>query len=571
MADDETNAKKGGFSFGFAKKIDSKKLQNSVASDSEKKKEEETDFVYSFEGKEVKSSKPKDTAPKAFVIPLIKSNNWRTQFLEKKDQVKEECDKTNTNDSKGIAPDIAPKAEKGNLTLIEQATREIIEATALENQNWEGRGQPDPSLSVPLLVRNKVPEGFETDDKLDVSLRPDGPEDADYEQIPIDQFGFAMLRGMGWKDGEGIGKNKELVPPPEAILRPKGLGLGADKSKTLQKKNGAVSEKGHAKDDELELKKGAFCLITKGTSRDMYGVIEGLDDDNARTMVKLTLSGKIVTISQYSIELVSKKDYEKFSKYLNKGKVDKYKKEQEKKKKDKHRSRSRSPHEKSRRKKSHRGHSRSPHDDRKHHDPSSSPHDRKHGDNSPLVRYSSPDVERSKHMEHDRKRKHKSSRDFSDDETTSVKQSSSSHRHMPEDKKAKRENGYTENGIFLWARPDIRVRIVDKKFKSGKYYKSKVIVLDVISEDNCVCRTEEGRVLEGLSQSSLETVIPKHDHAHALIVSGKYRGQIGEVVKRSKEKCEALLQLLSDRDIVLKLGYDDICEYVGDIEQQFDY
>jgi G-patch domain len=31
----------------------------------------------------------------------------------------------------------------------------------------------------------------------------------DYEKVPIDQFGFAMLRGMGWKDGEGIGKNKK--------------------------------------------------------------------------------------------------------------------------------------------------------------------------------------------------------------------------------------------------------------------------------------------------------------------------------------------------------------------------
>ncbi|XP_067678697.1 G-patch domain and KOW motifs-containing protein-like [Haliotis asinina] len=553
MADNETNGKKGGFSFGFAKTIDSKKLQTSFASDSEKKKEEETDFVYSFEGKEIKSSKPTDTAPKQFVIPLIKSNNWRTPFLEKKDQPKEENDKTNSISSKD---DTEHKVQKENLTLTEQATKEIIEATALENQSWSDRGQPDPNLSVPLLVRNKVPEGFETDDKLDVSLRPDGPEDADYDQIPIDQFGLAMLRGMGWKDGEGIGKNKELVPPPEAILRPKGLGLGADRSTKLQMKNGAVSEKAHDKEDELELKKGAFCLITKGTSRDLYGVIEGLDDDNARIMVKLTLSGKIVTISQYSVQLVSKKDYEKFSKYLNKGKVDKYKKEEEKKKKDKHRSRSRSPHEKSRRKKSHRGHSRSPHNDRK------------HANHSKHERYSSPVIESSKPTEHDRKRKHKSSRDFSDDEADSVKRSSS---YLPEDKKAKRENGCNANDDYLWARPDLRVRIVDKKFKSGKYYKSKVIVVDVVSVDNCVCRTEEGRVLEGLSQSSLETVIPKHDHAHALIVSGKYKGQIGEVVKRSKEKCEALLQLLSDRDTVLKLGYDDICEYVGDIDQQFDY
>ena len=27
----------------------------------------------------------------------------------------------------------------------------------------------------------------------------------DYEKIPIDAFGVAMLRGMGWQPGKGIG------------------------------------------------------------------------------------------------------------------------------------------------------------------------------------------------------------------------------------------------------------------------------------------------------------------------------------------------------------------------------
>lgn len=30
----------------------------------------------------------------------------------------------------------------------------------------------DADIAIPLLMQNKVPEGFETDDKLDVSLRP---------------------------------------------------------------------------------------------------------------------------------------------------------------------------------------------------------------------------------------------------------------------------------------------------------------------------------------------------------------------------------------------------------------
>ena len=35
------------------------------------------------------------------------------------------------------------------------------------------------------------------------------PESADYDRVPIDDFGFAMLRGMGWKTGQGLGKNNE--------------------------------------------------------------------------------------------------------------------------------------------------------------------------------------------------------------------------------------------------------------------------------------------------------------------------------------------------------------------------
>ena len=31
----------------------------------------------------------------------------------------------------------------------------------------------------------------------------------DYEDMPIDQFGAAMLKGMGWKPGEAIGLNKK--------------------------------------------------------------------------------------------------------------------------------------------------------------------------------------------------------------------------------------------------------------------------------------------------------------------------------------------------------------------------
>lgn len=30
--------------------------------------------------------------------------------------------------------------------------------------------------------------------------------DADYDSVPVEDYGLAMLRGMGWKKTEGIGR-----------------------------------------------------------------------------------------------------------------------------------------------------------------------------------------------------------------------------------------------------------------------------------------------------------------------------------------------------------------------------
>lgn len=58
-------------------------------------------------------------------------------------------------------------------------------------------------------MQNKVPEGYETDEKMDVSLRPEESTLEDYDRIPIERFGLAMLKGMGWKEGDAIGTNNQ--------------------------------------------------------------------------------------------------------------------------------------------------------------------------------------------------------------------------------------------------------------------------------------------------------------------------------------------------------------------------
>lgn len=57
-----------------------------------------------------------------------------------------------------------------------------------------------------------------------------------YAKVPVDQFGAALLRGMGWREGEGVGRRRrergqqgqgQDVKIVEPRVRPRGLGLGA--------------------------------------------------------------------------------------------------------------------------------------------------------------------------------------------------------------------------------------------------------------------------------------------------------------------------------------------------------
>jgi hypothetical protein len=42
-------------------------------------------------------------------------------------------------------------------------------------------------------------------------------------------------------------------------------------------------------------------------------------------------------------------------------------------------------------------------------------------------------------------------------------------------------------------------------------------------------------------------------------------------MERNKKKSTAAVQLLQDRDCVVNVDFDHICEFVGNIQEQFDY
>ncbi|KXL51388.1 hypothetical protein M433DRAFT_389753 [Acidomyces richmondensis BFW] len=80
-------------------------------------------------------------------------------------------------------------------------------------------------------------EAFERD----FQSAPDMATLDDYARVPVEQFGAALLRGMGWKDGEGIGVNKGKKVEKSKLpdRRPALLGIGAKEDAAVAQELGA--------------------------------------------------------------------------------------------------------------------------------------------------------------------------------------------------------------------------------------------------------------------------------------------------------------------------------------------
>lgn len=106
-------------------------------------------------------------------------------------------------------------------TLEQQALQAVL--------NTANDMDTTPSLSIDLEsdtlnLTQRPPIGTETDAfRQDILTRPEESTMEDYGAVPIEAFGAALLRGMGW-DPKANQKNPGVHEPKK---RPAGLGLGA--------------------------------------------------------------------------------------------------------------------------------------------------------------------------------------------------------------------------------------------------------------------------------------------------------------------------------------------------------
>lgn len=184
--------------------------------------------------------------------------------------------------------------DNGTLTLDEIAVQAIL--SDCKRTGEDVLEEDTRIIEVPMIVN--PPEGKE------------GSSAEDYANVPVDKFGLAMLRGMGWEETKGIGKNSQIITPSLPELRPKGMGLGADKLiKSVQSKTSSK--------EELKLKDGSYVQFVLGRLDGQYGQVNGFDEGASRVVVKMARSGLMEKVNENTFRLVTKSDYDKNSKVIN--------------------------------------------------------------------------------------------------------------------------------------------------------------------------------------------------------------------------------------------------------------
>nr|XP_004670132.2 G-patch domain and KOW motifs-containing protein [Jaculus jaculus] len=468
-------------SFGFTRTSSRRRLAD--LADGAGRAPDQRDFLKTVEGRELQSVNPPETS-KELIIPLIQNGHRRQPLAQ------------------SLRPSLDTEVLEDG--MLSQAVKELIEESKKSLEERENAGV-DPTLTIPMIQKGCTPSGEGTDSEPQAETVP---EEADYEAVPVEAYGLAMLRGMGWKPGKGIGHTfNQVVKPRVNSLRPKGLGLGANLTEAQALASTGSNhicrpdgKKEKNKEDQPRgLMPGGAVVIFSGPHRGLYGKVEGLDPDNVRAMVRLAVGNRVVTVSEYCLRPVSQKEFD--SNALHPGQVSRTSSEQ---------------------------------------------HNRATGTTLSLKALHNQDF--PPHQEDSEKRQKHSERK----------------RKQPPDRQdgpmAKNEKAAPRNKH--WLHRDLRVRFVDKFHKGGRYYNTKMTIEDVLSPDTCVCRTDEGRILEGLREDMLETLVPKGEGSRVMVVLGPQAGKVGILLNRDRVRSRALVQLPGENE-VLELHYDAICQYMG--------
>lgn len=284
------------FSFAFSKVSKSSGPFKPVKT----KGKEDVQYIDCLDSKAIvcKKVEHKEEEVTDLIIPLNKCSHNKPEVKQKEDvQRKKIC----TDD---ISTDTVGGDGVSSNSLEETAVREI-----LEDVKKPAEVEKNSNTSSVQIWKSR----YGTGDSKESTLK-------DYESIPVADYGMAMLRGMGWVPGKGIGKEGRTVTADVPLPRPRGMGLGADKVACLSAPSAASKEEA----EELKVIKGAFVHLISGSQRGQYGQIEGFNEDSGRVIIRLSFRSSSVNVNENAFELVTEEEYNKNSRVMNLSKYEEY-------------------------------------------------------------------------------------------------------------------------------------------------------------------------------------------------------------------------------------------------------
>ncbi|CAM6089103.1 unnamed protein product [Calypogeia fissa] len=486
------------------------------------------------------------------------------------------------------------------------------------------------------------------------------PDEADldaYEEMPVEDFGEALLRGMGWEKGQPIGLNSKVaVVPVEYVRRSGRTGLGAEPV-PKDVNNGRQIKPGESRQPAPDLVasvgpdgrvRNVVTVDEKLVERSSKGVVKGkvmsiisgrhlglrgevLDSDKSdRIVMKLVKSGEKVLVSAADLADVGSLEEEKVLKQIRQLKIgngeasqsddrkddsnpteDRKEENRYGRKEDKRESRRDTRQDERddyrlrteyRREEEERS-SRSRRDNRR--DEKDGRRDRKREDykrtgddmdvedegrsrRSEDRRSSAKDQKKEERRDEERRGESKRDGRREDlirthqdrDERGAERERRSSHSDKESEKQRVDSNGGSSlrdaigastEGRYRdsWLTSQIRVRIISKTLKGGRFYLKKGRIVDVVTPKECdILLDESGEILQQVKQDQLETALPKRG-GRIMVVGGKYRGHLGKLIERDPEGEVGLVQMEESFEM-RTLDLDLLAEFVGEASERDD-
>ncbi|EGG13859.1 hypothetical protein DFA_11620 [Cavenderia fasciculata] len=268
LTNSNSNNNGSNISFSFGLNSNNNSRAKELLENNKKRKEAEsnTNYLTSIEGTKITSiisDEPTQKGPKIIPIDLQRGGNVNNKNISTTTttNVTEQKITSIIQEKEDDKQVVSKKLKKENQqeetttstssTTSSTATTTITKPTETDSFNPTQTGlqvrkkketmdiDKESQTMRPLIDKLDGLDGYNNDEdkfKFDLSTRPDEANQDDYEETPIDIFGKAMLMGMGWKPGQGIGlTNKGVVEPVQFLKRAGRLGLGAQPSDVANK------------------------------------------------------------------------------------------------------------------------------------------------------------------------------------------------------------------------------------------------------------------------------------------------------------------------------------------------